>query len=389
MALPKNYGSLKKLIIDDQLHIAAIDFVFLELVPKEMVDIKGVTKKNNRWTLINGTHQINYGHDAGKPCYIHATRDKDTYTIEINGDEPTKSIYKILNAKRVKIINESFIREIDMFIMKEKNLQVNGGFTADVIPFPMDDIYTISTSGQSGYIILKKESSDDKSSYTIDIVGDYYKNIIDGILSGNANRVRIVNCSIVNKKILVRTMDNNPMQDIYPSQKVIVDYVIDTYTTSQKKNIIILVSGDSGLGKSTIAFWITQMMKTRLSVDPYLIKGFNINCEEIQYHPIINHYSPKSNSPIILLLDEFDIAMKKADMPDSPDKSAHTISANKTNMNNFLDSINEEQFLIVVATTNTTIDEINNKFKIYCRKGRFHKHFEMKSKTVVNSFDPV
>ena len=28
MALPKNYGSLKKLIIDDQLHIAAIDFVF-------------------------------------------------------------------------------------------------------------------------------------------------------------------------------------------------------------------------------------------------------------------------------------------------------------------------------------------------------------------------
>ena len=79
-------------------------------------------------------------------------------------------------------------------------------------------------------------------------------------------------------------MDNNPMQDIYPSQKVIVDYVIDTYTTSQKKNIIILVS-DSGLGKSTIAFWITQMMKTRLSVDPYLIKGFNMNCEEMTISP--------------------------------------------------------------------------------------------------------
>lgn len=386
MAVNSKQG--KKLIVDDQLHIAAVDFVFLELAPPDMITIQGRTKKSNRWVLVNGIHNINYGRDeTGQSCYIRANRDKDAFAIDSYGDEPAKTINKILGAKRIKIINESSIREIDIYVMKEKDISVNGGFVLDIVPFPMDDIYTLNKKTEKGYMILQKESKDDKQSYTIDVVGDYYTKIIDGILNGNADRVRVVNCSVINEKIYLRSMDKIPLQTMFPCQQTIVDYVIDAYSTSKTKNITILISGPPGTGKSTVALVIAQMMKKKLSVDPYLIKGFNINCEEMQYHPIINYYSPKYNSPAILLLDEFDIAMRNADTPNN-DNNAHAISANKTNLNNFLDSINDEQFLITVATTNMPLDQINNLFSTYCRKGRFDKHFDVESKNVVDTVEP-
>ena len=387
MAFPKNSSHITKLTVHDPLYIAAIDFMFLELAPNDKVTIQGVAKKNNRWILIDGTHNINYGKDAsGQTCFIRVNRDKDVCIVDFCGEEPIKSITKVLGAKRIKIINESFIREIDMFVMKERDMLVTGGFTIDVVPFPMDDIYALSKKGEKGYMILQKESKDDKQTYIIDVVGDYYTKIIEGILNGNADRIRVVNCSVINESIFVRLMDKIPLQIIFPCQQTIIDYVINSYSTSQTKNITILISGLPGCGKSTVALGVAQMMKKKLAVDPYLIKGFNINCEEMQYHPLINHYSPKYSSPVILLLDEFDIAMRNADAAN--DDTAHAISANKTNLNGFLDSINDEQFLITVVTTNLPLTEINNQFAVYCRKGRFNKHFEIKSKDIVDMADP-
>jgi len=388
MSFPKNNGLIQKIIVDDPLHIAAIDFTCIELAPSNIVTIRGITKKNSHWVLINGMHNINYGeNDRGQSCYIRINRDKDMCTIEIFGEEPIKTMTKILNAKRIKIIDESFIREIDIFIMNEKTMLVNGGFVMDVVSIPIDDIYIIHKTTERGYMILQKETKDDNKSYIIDIVGDYYNKIITDILNGNADRVRVINCSVINDHISVRTMDKIPLQHILTCQQTIIDYTINAYHTSKNKNITILISGQPGSGKSTVAFAIAQMMKKTLSVDPYLIKGFNINCEEIQYHPVMNHYSPKIGAPIILLLDEFDIAMGKADAP-IDDNNAHAISANKTNLNNFLDAINEEQFLITIATTNLPLLQINNQFAVYCRKGRFDKHYEIQSKDVALAFDP-
>ena len=167
--------------------------------------------------------------------------------------------------------------------------------------------------------------------------------------------------------------------------------------SKKSKNVTVLISGDSNLGKSTVAFLVAQQIRLELSVDCYLIKGFNILSDEMQYHPIIGHYSPTYECPIILLLDEFDIGIRCADAfdkqnginaPNNGQKDNLAIASNKINLNNFLDSINEESFLITVATTNTKLNIMNDDYGIYCRKGRFDKHFEMISKDTTNSFDP-
>lgn len=402
MDFPRNSSLVKKLVVADQLHVAAIDFMFLDLAPCDCVTIRGITKKNDRWILSNDIHSINYGNDNyGRSCYIHAARDNDMFTLEFSGDEPLKSINKILSAKRIKVINESFIREIDMFVMKEKSMEQRGGYVVDVVRIPMNNIYSFNKQTEKGYMILQKELVDDKISYTIDIVGTYYNSIIDSILNGNADRVRVVVCSVISDNIFVRSMEKMPPENMYPSQEKIINFIINAYSTNNK-NVTVLISGSSGCGKSTVALWLAQIMKRRLSVDPYLIKGFNLNCKEMQYHPIINHYSPKNNSPVILLLDEFDVAMNNTNNDNGGNgndnnnnnnynnynNNAIAISANKTNMNNFLDSINDEQYLITIATTNMTLNNINKHFAVYCRYGRFNKHFEIKSKDVVEIVDP-
>lgn len=391
MDFPQNGSLVKKLVVADKLHVAAFDFMFLHLAPSEYVTIKGIAKKNDRWILSNDTHSINYGNDENRrSCYIHATRDNDTVTLEFDGDEPLKSINKILGAKRIKVINESFIREIDMFVMKEKNMEQKGGYVVDVVRIPMNNIYCFNKQMEKGYMILQKELVDNKISYTIDIVDTYYNNIIGSILDGNADKVKVVVCSVISNDMFVRSMEKIPPEKMYQSQEKIVNFIIDAYSTNNK-NVTVLISGSPNCGKSTVALWLAQIMKRRLSVDPYLIKGFNLNCKAMQYHPIVNHYSPKNNSPIILLLDEFDVAMNNTNSSNNNDNynnNAIAISANKTNMNNFLDSINDEQYLITIATTNMTLANINKHFAVYCRHGRFNKHFEIKSKEVVEIVDP-
>jgi hypothetical protein len=402
--LPTNGKSVKKLMIEDKLHIAAIDFMFLELAPQDMVTLQGIARKGNRWVLMDGIHSLNYGQDGHQACYIRVTRERcgnnnnndnehnGICKVEFSGEEPTKTIEKLLGAKRIKVINESFIREIDIFLMKEKDMSKNGNVAIDIVPVPMDDIYTLNKANTKGYMILHKETHDSQKSYTIDVVGDHYKNIIEDILNGNADRVRVVNCSVVNEQIFVRIMDKVPLQTMFPCQQTVVDYIINAYSASKTKNITVLISGSAGIGKSTVAFGVAQMMKKRLSVDPYLIKGFNVNCDEMQYHPIINHYSPKYSSPVVLLLDEFDIALANATTPpanNAGNNTAHAISANKTNLNNFLDSINDEQFLITIATTNIPLAQLTSTYGVFCRKGRFHKWCEVKTKDIVDMVDPV
>lgn len=387
MTLPQNSKLIKKILITDPLHVAAIDLAFIQLAPSDMVSIQGIEMKDGRWILSNNTHNLNFGKHNNEQYYLRAIRDNNMFTIELNGEEPIKTLTRIVSAKRLKVVNETFIRELDMFIMKEKEMDKYGGFTIDIVRVPMNNIYTFKKTDEKGYMILQKDVTDNKQSYTIDVVDDYFNNIISAILDGNVDRIRVVVCSLINESIFVRILDKTPPDIIFPSQQTIVDYVIDEYS-KKNKNVTILISGSPGVGKSTIALWVAHSMKRKLSVDPYLVKGFNINCDEMQYHPIINHYSPKNNSPVILLLDEFDIALKNANSASDNQKGAYAISANKTNLNNFMDSINDEQFLITIATTNMILDDINKEYSVYCRKGRFHQHFEIMSKDYVKIVEP-
>lgn len=385
-------GWFEEIMIEDELHIAAVDDLFLYFASKNIINIKGVRNVNGRWILIDGEHSINYGNNSYICAIRCVNKDKPYYIIKAIGEVAIKSVYLILNAKRIKLINEAFVNAINNFIMNESKLIEHGRYIADVVPIPIDGIYTLYDKKTENYLIAKKETDKkDNTSYVIDTVGDFYYTKLYAIINGDANRIRVVNCSIIANSINVRVLNKPPLTNMYNCQKTIVSYVVQAYNSKPNKNLTILISGLHGLGKSTVAFLIAQQIKIDLGVDPYLIKGFNVNSEEMQYHPIMGHYNPKNSCPIILLLDEFDIAMnrtKQSQTNSERNSNLNSISANKTNLNNFLDAINDESFLITVATTNMTISNINQQFDVYCRKGRFDKHFEMVDREMTNIIEP-
>jgi len=382
----------KQISVLDELHVAAIDNLLLE--KKSSSTITGITKVNGRWIPIEGIHSIKFTDKTHIEAQCSVNDKERYYKIKADGGAAIKTIHRILNATRIKITNDAFISEIDNYIMTEMKLMACGNYLADIVCVPLDGIYTLSKD-DTNYMVARKNVADENNSYTVDIVGKHFDDKLKTILNGDANRIRVVNCTIVNGSgISVRLMNKPPLTKIYDGQKTIVDYVINTYKNKSTKNVTVLVTGDPGVGKSTLAFLIAQEIK-KLGVDPYLIKGFNVMSDEMQYHPIIGHYSPKNDCPVILLLDEFDLAMKRADDAGNQQNGQNgqrddlAIASNKTNLNNFLDALNDESFLIAIATTNTKLKEINDNYGVYCRKGRFDKHFEMVSKDVTNMSDPV
>ncbi len=393
----------KQLTIEDELHVAAIDNLLLD--KNNRINLAGITKIDGRWIPIVGDHSIIFsgdGADAGHLKINCSMKEKNRiYKIETSGKSAIRTIFKILNANRITISNDAFISAIDNFILNERKLIQTGNYVADVVPSPMDGIYILMTKSGDSYMIAKrktgksdKESSTEKS-YIVDIVGDFYINKLKSILNGDANRIRVVNCTVINEQINVRVMNKPPLSTIHKCQQTIVDFTINTYKNKADKNVTILVSGAPGLGKSTVAFLIAQKVKEELGVDPYLIKGFNVMSEQMQYHPVIGFYNPSNTCPIVLLLDEFDLAMKRADglradggNDDNERDMSHAIAANKTNLNNFLDAVNDESFLIVVATSNMSIKDIKANFGVYCRAGRFTKHFEMVNRDETLIYDP-
>ncbi len=284
--------------------------------------------------------------------------------------------------------------------MHENKLIKNGGFIADVVPVPRYGIYSIYNENHNEYMIAQRKNEKDKATYVIDIVGDYFLDKLNSILNGDVNCIRVVNCSVINHSINVRLQNKLPFDNMKIAQAEIVDWIVDSYKKSIDKNITVLISGAPGLGKTTVGFLVSQSIKKKLYVDPYLIKGFNVNSDEMQYHPVIGHYNPKKSTPIVLLLDEFDIAMHRASMTMETNEfdpsgnqlpmhsQSHAISANKTNLNQFLDAINDESHLIVVATTNIPITDIHANYDVFCRKGRFDMHFEMVNKEKVLMIEP-
>lgn len=363
----------KHISVKDELHIVALDNLLLNS-PGSQVKISGVTKIDQRWSPTTGDHSIIFS--DGATMLLSSVTDSDNktriYKTESSGTTAIKNIYRILNAKRIVVQNDSFIRAIDNYLLKKLKLLETGSCIIDTVVTPMPGIYTVNE--QDGYIIIKVESTKQTKKYTIDLVGTQCSQQFMNLLNGNIGRIRVINCSVFLKRLDARATNKPPLPNMFPGQTTIVEKVVEMYNNSANKNVSILVSGTSGLGKSTIGFLIAQKLKNDFGIDPYLIKGFNITCDVMQYHPLIAHYSPDLNTPIVLLLDEFDIAINRAENGD-PDGVA--IASNKSNLNGFLDSIGEESYLITVATTNVPLNDMVAQYPVYCRRGRFHKHFTM------------
>lgn len=154
--------------------------------------------------------------------------------------------------------------------------------------------------------------------------------------------------------------------DPYDSQKVIIDDIVKNYKKSKNKCIVAFISGPPGTGKSMISILIAKDLDGKLcdTFDP-TDPGDTLAA---MYHSI----SPDDDHPLVLTFDEVDITINKVNDGVEPHKNIPIQVRNKTTWNQLFDKISrgEYQNLIVIMTSNKSIETINTIDPSYLRDGR-------------------
>ena len=149
-----------------------------------------------------------------------------------------------------------------------------------------------------------------------------------------------------------------------PWQKQMIQKILAEY--KEQENCSVLICGPPGVGKSTIGELLAKKMIDDLQVDPIVIKNLNITSSGLTLEDAFD--SPSSDNPIILLLDEFDVAVKYANKEKNKSGGEGcSLAENPTLLLGLLDRLNKTPNLILIASSNEKVDSFEERI---IRKGR-------------------
>lgn len=158
-------------------------------------------------------------------------------------------------------------------------------------------------------------------------------------------------------------------------QTKIINNIIEIF--EKKRNCVTILYGEKGTGKSMIPLLLAKELSTRYSPDEDNMIKF---CDTFKptdpgdsFVSLYNRTSPNKNSPLIVVLEEFDIIVHDIHHNNiQPHKEFPILIKNKPTWNQFFDRFDRRYFpwTIFIMTTNMHPDYINNMDLSYIREGR-------------------
>ena len=134
----------------------------------------------------------------------------------------------------------------------------------------------------------------------------------------------------------------------------------------KQRNCSVLICGPPGVGKSTIGELLAKKMIDDLQVDPIVIKNLNITSSGLTLEDAFD--TPSSDNPIILMLDEFDVAVKYANQEKNKSGGEGcSMAENPTLLLGLLDRLNKTPNLILITSSNEKVESFEKRV---IRKGR-------------------
>lgn len=397
-----NPAWFQALKVTDQLHVRSLDVFLMHVAPKfaNSVTIIGAEFVGGQIIPSDGMHSIFIDDNN----WIHMDRsvdkdDKPFYTVKAEGFQCMNKIAYITNPKRISVKNSAVVSELDNFVMQEFDLLNTGQYTVDMNPVPNEGFYPFyhEKDGVESFMIVER-SSDEKGEnliYKIDILGDHFNAVIDSIINGDANCIKILVCFIFSHTMIARLNYKPPIAIMHPSQEDIVNRILEMYNGHSDRNVVCLICGPPGTGKTTNGVLVAQTMRQTMGVNPIVVEGFDTTAPEMQFHKIVKEVTPTKKNPVILVIDEIDIAFEAADNQAGGSSQQQQMrmmgnshAKNKSTMTKLLDDLNKDSFLIVIATSNLTVDEMHQKYGVYCRMGRFDQHCYTLDANTVEFIDP-
>lgn len=159
-------------------------------------------------------------------------------------------------------------------------------------------------------------------------------------------------------------------------QQKTIDLIIKNWNDSSNKSIVCMLYGEPNTGKSMVSILLAKKLKGKYC------KTFKPTDPGDSIDTIYNTCFPTIMSPLIILLDEFDIILDNIhNQKLTLREKVLTQVTDKISWNQFFDniSIGFYPYTIFILTTNLNPKFINEKYdNSYIRKNRCHLFIEMK-----------
>lgn len=161
-------------------------------------------------------------------------------------------------------------------------------------------------------------------------------------------------------------------------QAKIIDLISADFAKNSRSSWFIC--GPPGCGKTTIGLLIAKHL-VGPGVTPVLVTGVDFMTPGLSIKEA--YYTPIATEPVIIVLNEFDCAIRHAERDPSKDstgaRESTCISNTPTLMLNTLDYMASTPFLIIIATTNMRQSElVTGIYQRYTRAGRFDNHYQVR-----------
>lgn len=149
-------------------------------------------------------------------------------------------------------------------------------------------------------------------------------------------------------------------------QKELSEPILELY--QDQKRGVVFISGPIGIGKTMLSFLIAKEIKASIC-DTFTGTEPGSFIEEMY-----SRISPSESSPLVLLMDEVDVALYKIHNETiTRHKNIPIQLRDKTSWNLFMDTLGRGVFpyMLVILCSNKSIKEINEQYDpCYLRKGR-------------------
>lgn len=177
----------------------------------------------------------------------------------------------------------------------------------------------------------------------------------------------------------------NDAREINPSkrQSEICADIISTY--KHTTNALYYVYGSPGVGKTTLTEIVGRELK-HLHPDMDVVKtAIDIT---VPGKSIIEYFIRRNPYKILIMeLNEYDIALKTALHGDRQSEKYSSHAANKASLNNIIDFMQQQQNLVIIATTND--DKINDlqEYESFLRRFNVVNFFSLMIRLADHSFE--
>jgi hypothetical protein len=202
--------------------------------------------------------------------------------------------------------------------------------------------------------------------------------ILPGQVSVQNNIIKVISID-TSTHIPKTTTLNKLCKNAKNHQRHAMDLIMNRWNERNDFNSKIIISGKSGIGKTYSAMLVKKEIERRNpNTNVRLFDDFDPSSIGVNINELALKFANKNN-PVILVVNEIDVAYNKVLHDQEPYDSRIQYTRNKQTFNNLMDTLGSMPYVMTILTTEKSPEDLykQSDFHSFMRKGRIDYFLRM------------